>query len=65
MSQPQWAGFEAFFDAFMKKEFVQMSIKRDTEFETIWYAAEQEGAKRKLNEFVTLMEEEAKGVTMK
>lgn len=60
MSQPQWAGFEAFFDAFMRREFVQGSVKRDTEFETIWYAAEMEGAKRKLNEFKDLMEEEAK-----
>lgn len=57
---PNWAGFEAFFDAFMKKEFIQMSIKRDSEFETVWYAAEQEGAKRKLNEFKQALEDEAR-----
>lgn len=60
MSQPQWSGFEAFFDEFMKTNFVQHSVKRDTEFETIWYAAEMEGAKRKLLEFKNQMEEEAR-----
>lgn len=60
MVQPQWAGFEAFFEAFMRQEFVQQSVKRDTEFQTIWYAAEQEGAKRKLLEFKQLMEDEAR-----
>lgn len=59
MSQPQWAGFEAFYQDFMLKEFVQGSIKRDTDFDTLWYAAEQEGAKRKLQEFMKLLEQEA------
>lgn len=60
MMQPQWAGVEAFFDHFMMREFVQASVKRTSEFETIWYAAEMEGAKRKLKEFWNLLEEEAK-----
>ena len=64
MTMPQWAGFEAFFRSFMEKEFVQGSIKRETEFDTIWYAAEQEGAKRKMNEFIRLMEAEARGVVI-
>lgn len=60
MVQPQWAGFETFFAHFMRREFVDGSVKRGTEFETIWSAAETEGAKRKLNEFYALLEEEAK-----
>ena len=59
MVQPQWKGIEAFYDAFMNREFVQTSIKKDTEFDTMWYAAETEGAKRKLQEFFRLLEEEA------
>lgn len=55
-----WAGFEAFFEYFMLREFVQGSVKRDTEFETIWYAAEMEGAKRKLKEFIQALEDEAR-----
>lgn len=60
MVQPQWMAFETFFTLFMKREFVEQSVKRTSEFETIWYAAEMEGAKRKLLEFKTLLEEEAK-----
>jgi hypothetical protein len=62
MEQPQWAGFEAFFDDFMKKNFIQASIKRENEFETIWYAAEFEGGKRMLQDFKSQLEAEAKQV---
>jgi len=60
MQTPQWAGFEEYFRHFMVREFVQGSVKRDTEFETIWYAAEHEGSKRKLHEFMQGLEDEAK-----
>ena len=60
MSEANWAGFEAFFDDFMKTNFIQQSIKREDQFSTLWYAAEQEGAKRKLMEFKTMLEEEAR-----
>lgn len=62
MSSPQWAGFEAFFNSFMLKNFAQASIKRQTEFDTIWYAAEQEGAKRYLTQFSKDLEAEASKV---
>ena len=62
MTSPQWAGFEAFYQSFMDRNFIQSSIKRNTEFETVWYAAEQEGAKRHLQEFIRQLEEEAKQV---
>jgi len=62
MSDPRWQGFEAFFQDFMERNFIQTSLKRDTEFDTLWYAAASEGAKMKLLEFKKLMEEEASQV---
>lgn len=62
MSQPQWMGFEVFFEDFMRKNFVESSIKRDTDFNTLWCAAENEGAKRRLLEFKQLLEDEASKV---
>lgn len=62
MMSPQWTGFDAFFDYFMKVHFLEQSIKKNTEFDTIWYAAEQEGARRLLLEFKQQIEEEAKKV---
>lgn len=62
MSQPQWAGVEAFYQDFMTREFIQGSAKRDTEWDTIWYLASQEGAKQKLQDFMRLLEEEASRV---
>jgi hypothetical protein len=59
MESPSWAGFEAFYKDFLMKNFIQSSAKRNTEFDTIWYLAEQEGAKRILAQFVREIEEEA------
>jgi len=58
MESPSWAGFEAFFRVFREKNFINSSAKRSTEFDTIWYIAEQEGAKRILAQFVRELEEE-------
>ena len=59
MEDPAWAGFEAYIRYFMNKNFTQASIKRGSEFDTIWYAAEQEGGKRLIAQFIREMEEEA------
>lgn len=59
MTQPQWVGFEVFFESFMRKEFIQGSAKRETEWDTIWYLAGMEEAKRKLLEFKQSLEDEA------
>ena len=59
MSDANWAGFEAYFDDFMLRNFAMASIKREDEFNTVWYAAEAEGAKRMLIQFVREMEGEA------
>lgn len=62
MSQPQWGAFEAFFKDYMDRNFIQNSIKRNSEFETMWQAAENEGAKRMLNDFKDSLEAEARNV---
>ena len=62
MESPSWAGFEAFYQKFLMNNFVQSSAKRATEFDTVWYLAEQEGAKRILAQFLRELEEEANKV---
>lgn len=59
MSDPNFAGLEAFFNDYMLTNFATASIRRQTEFDTIWYAAEAEGAKRALTQFMRQMEVEA------
>ena len=59
MEQPQWRAFEACFDDYLKQNFLQSSAKRDTEFDTIWEIASQEGAKMHLNNFKATLEAEA------
>ena len=46
----------------MLTHFAMASIKRQTEFDTVWYAAEMEGAKRMLVQFMKEMEQEASTV---
>ena len=62
MSEANWAAFDAYFNDFMIKNFVQSSIKREDQFHTMWYAAEQEGAKRTLQQFKDGLEAEARQV---
>ena len=60
MTDPMWVGMEAYFQQFMEDNFTQQSIRRGTEFDTIWAAAEHEGAKRMLNEFWSGLDEQAR-----
>ena len=62
MSDPRWGGFEMFVADFLQRHFVANSIKRESEFSTIWYAAEAEGGKRYLQLLLREMEEAAKSV---
>ena len=62
MEQEFWEGFEAFFADYMERNFIQSSIKRNSEFETIWQAAESEGGKRMLNDFKNQLENNAREV---
>lgn len=59
MSEDSWGAVEAFLRYYQMTHFVNASIKRETEFDTMWYAAETEGAKRTLTGFFAEMENEA------
>lgn len=63
MSQPQWAGFEAYLQYYLLNNFAQSSARRDTEFSTIWELAVREGGKDHLTQFAQGLEAEAKKVT--
>jgi len=59
MSQPQWGAFEVFFEDYMKRNFIWSSLKRNTEWETVWNVAHSEGGKTFLNDFKKQLEYEA------
>lgn len=59
MQDKRWEAVEEFLRSYIEKNFVQTSLKRDSEFETIWYAAEFEGGKRHLQQFMNELEAEA------
>lgn len=62
MSDPNWAGMEQFFKHYTRSQFIQNSVKKETEFDTIWYLAHIEGGKHHLYQFMNQLEEEAKQV---
>ena len=62
MQDERWGAVEAFVASFMLRNFAQDSIKRTTEFDTVWYAAEAEGAKRTIGQLFREMEQEARNV---
>ena len=60
MSDPRWSAIETYIQDYLITNFLQDSIKRDDEFETIWYAAHGEGGKYHLQRFFIELENEAK-----
>lgn len=56
---PQWTSFEQAFTEYLKNYFLETSIKRENEFETIWNCAFSEGAKFHLKNFMQYLEDEA------
>ncbi len=59
MSDQRWGAVELFIADFMRRHFVQQSVKRETEFDTIWYAAEAEGGKNYISKMLAEMERAA------
>jgi hypothetical protein len=59
MQNPAWPGLEAYVNYFMLKHFAQTSIRRETEFATIWEAATIEGGRTYLTALMADMEKEA------
>ena len=56
---PQWTSFEQAFQEYLKNYFLETSIKRENEFETIWGCAFNEGAIYHLKNFMKFLENEA------
>lgn len=54
-----WSILETFLDKYMKDNFLHASFKKDTEFDTIWYAAFGEGGKHHVQKFIQYLEQEA------
>ena len=59
MSDPRWAAVDTFFSYFIENNFIHQSLKREDQFNTLWYAAEYEGGKRALLDFKNMLEQEA------
>ena len=59
MSDLRWGAVEQAVKQYLMEAFVQESIKRDSEFETMWQAAASEGGKYHVQEFMDQLEQEA------
>lgn len=59
MTDERWSAVEAFFDNYMLRNFAQQSIKRQSEFETMWQASENEGGRKHIMQALQEMEHEA------
>lgn len=62
MQDPRWLSVENALERYLLENFVQSSIKRENEFETIWYMAFNEGGKDHLQRFFAALENEAKKI---
>ena len=61
LSDPRWEVVEIFLQEYMKKSFVEQTIKRDTMFNTVWETAFSEGGKTHLQRFFKSLEAQAQG----
>jgi len=59
MKTPQWQSVDKALKVYLMENFVQTSVKRESEFETIWYMATDEGGKDHLQRFMNQLESEA------
>ena len=57
MQDPRWGAFEIVFEDYLKRNFLESSIKKANEFETIWWAAYNEGGKEHLQKFMLELED--------
>ena len=56
MQTPQWSAFEMVLDDYLKRNFLDSSMKKANEFETIWWTAYAEGGKFHLKDFMQKLE---------
>jgi hypothetical protein len=62
MQDPRWLSVEGALERYLMENFIQTSIKRENEFETMWYLAFNEGGKDHLQRFMSALENAAKQV---
>lgn len=62
MQDPRWLSVENALEVYLLENFVQTSIKRENEFETMWQLAFAEGGKDHLQRFMSQLESAAKQV---
>lgn len=59
MQDVRWNTVELFLKEYLEQNFIQGSVKKSTEFDTIWDAAFQEGGKYHLQQFFSQLENSA------
>lgn len=59
MKDPRWSVLESALLEYLRKNFLDITAKRDTEFNTIWELAFSEGGKYHLQKFFKEIEEES------
>lgn len=62
MQDPKWNALEVAFDSYKKANFLDISVKRINEFETIWEVAHSEGGKYHLQAFWSQLEDGAMNI---
>jgi hypothetical protein len=62
MQDPRWLSLENALEVYLLENFVQSSIKRENEFETMWQLAFAEGGKDHLQRLMSQLESAAKQV---
>ena len=59
LQDPRWLSVETAFADYLKNYFLETSIKRENEFNTLWEASWREGGQYHLENFMKYLEDEA------
>lgn len=54
-----WVVFQELLKEYKRENFYEVTSKRKTEFDTIWYFAHKEGGKEHLQSFINYVDDEA------
>lgn len=57
MQDPKWGAFEFALQDYLRENFLNSSMKREDEFNTMWNVAFTEGGKYYLNDFINKLEQ--------
>lgn len=59
MQDPKWPALEEALGVYLRENFLETSVKRANEFETVWFVAHNEGGKFHLTNFFNNLEHDA------